>query len=85
MNHFLEKNSSEETSSSRKAQESNSNDENKLRFDQNAILEKDELLENVFSTPHISIAYMDAKFNFIQVNHSYAKADLSLCHKKKLI
>ncbi|MFX0172991.1 MAG: PAS domain S-box protein [Candidatus Hodarchaeota archaeon] len=75
MNHFSKENSSEETSSSHKALENNKNAEKQLRFDQAAILEKDELLENVFATPHMSIAYMDAKFNFIRVNHAYAKVD----------
>jgi PAS domain S-box-containing protein len=34
-----------------------------------------EILENVFSTSTFLIAYMDADFNFIRVNKSYAEAD----------
>jgi PAS domain S-box-containing protein len=32
------------------------------------------LLERIFSTTHILIAYMDADFNFIRVNRAYAEA-----------
>ncbi|MBI3779366.1 MAG: EAL domain-containing protein [Gammaproteobacteria bacterium] len=34
-----------------------------------------ELLEKIFSTTHILIAYLDAEFNFVQVNRAYAEAD----------
>jgi PAS domain S-box-containing protein len=34
-----------------------------------------ELLERVFSTTHILIAYLDREFNFIKVNNAYAEAD----------
>jgi len=34
-----------------------------------------ELLERVFSTTHILVAYMDADFHFIRVNPAYAAAD----------
>jgi diguanylate cyclase (GGDEF)-like protein/PAS domain S-box-containing protein len=34
-----------------------------------------ELLENVFSSTHILIAYLDKDFNFIRVNRVYAEAD----------
>jgi PAS domain S-box-containing protein len=33
------------------------------------------LLERIFSTTHILIAYMDTEFNFIRVNRAYAEAD----------
>jgi len=34
-----------------------------------------ELLEKIFATTHLLIAYMDADFNFIRVNRAYAEAD----------
>jgi len=34
-----------------------------------------QLLETIFEHAHIMIAYMDSQFNFIKVNHSYARAD----------
>lgn len=34
-----------------------------------------ELLERVFSTTHILVAYMDTDFNFVRVNPAYAAAD----------
>jgi PAS domain S-box-containing protein len=34
-----------------------------------------ELLERIFATTHLSIAYMDDRFNFIRVNRAYAQAD----------
>ncbi len=37
--------------------------------------EANELLEQIFSTTHFSIAYMDSDFNFIRVNPAYAAAD----------
>ena len=37
--------------------------------------ETNELLEEIFSTTHLSIAYMDSNFNFIRVNRAYAAAD----------
>jgi len=35
--------------------------------------ESRELLENIFSNIHFLVAYMDTDFNFIRVNHAYAK------------
>jgi PAS domain S-box-containing protein len=32
------------------------------------------ILENVFSTPHLLIAYMDREFNYLRVNETFAKA-----------
>ncbi len=37
--------------------------------------ETNELLEEIFSTAHLLIAYMDSDFNFIRVNPAYAAAD----------
>ncbi|MEK7717899.1 MAG: PAS domain S-box protein, partial [Pseudomonadota bacterium] len=34
-----------------------------------------ELLEKIFSTTHILIAYLDTDFNFVRVNRAYAEAD----------
>ena len=34
-----------------------------------------ELLERIFSSIHVMIAYMDKDFDFIQVNRAYAEAD----------
>ena len=40
-----------------------------------ALRNTNELLEKVFSTTHMLIAYMDTDFNLIRVNHAYAVAD----------
>jgi phosphoserine phosphatase RsbU/P len=40
-----------------------------------ALRENNELLENMFSTIHVKIAYMDTEFNFVRVNRTYAEAD----------
>lgn len=40
-----------------------------------ALRNTNELLEKVFSTTHMLIAYMDTDFNLIRVNHAYATAD----------
>jgi PAS domain S-box-containing protein len=40
-----------------------------------ALRESNELLEAVFSSMHLMIAYMDREFNFIRVNRAYAEAD----------
>jgi len=34
-----------------------------------------DLLETIFSSIHVKIAYMDTRFNFIRVNRAYAEAD----------
>lgn len=39
------------------------------------LVESNELLETVFSSINIHIAYLDSKFNFIRVNENYARAD----------
>jgi PAS domain S-box-containing protein len=40
-----------------------------------ALKESNELLEKVFSTFHMLVAYMDRNFNFLRVNPAYAEAD----------
>ena len=40
-----------------------------------ALRDNSELLEKIFSTTHMLIAYMDTDFNFIRVNRAYAAAD----------
>ncbi|MFB0535937.1 MAG: ATP-binding protein [Anaerolineae bacterium] len=40
-----------------------------------ALRDTNELLEKIFSTPHLLVAYMDTDFNFIRVNRAYAEAD----------
>ena len=40
-----------------------------------ALRDNNELLEKIFSTTHMLIAYMDTDFNFIRVNRAYAAAD----------
>ncbi|HWR72717.1 MAG TPA: PAS domain S-box protein, partial [Nitrospirota bacterium] len=49
--------------------------EEELRRNYNALRENNELLENMFSTIHVQIAYMDTEFNFIRVNRTYAESD----------
>lgn len=39
------------------------------------LLTTNEVLEKIFSTTHLLIAYMDRGFNFIRVNRAYAAAD----------
>ncbi len=39
-----------------------------------ALRETNELLEKIFSTTHLSIAYLDPDFNFMHVNRAYAAA-----------
>ena len=34
-----------------------------------------QLLEAAFEHTHVLIAYLDAQFNFVRVNHAYAAAD----------
>lgn len=40
-----------------------------------ALRQTNELLERVFDTTHILIAFMDANFNFLRVNRAYAESD----------
>ncbi|MEA2084522.1 MAG: histidine kinase [Thermodesulfobacteriota bacterium] len=40
-----------------------------------ALRNTNELLEKVFSTTHMLLAYMNTDFNFIRVNHAYASVD----------
>ncbi len=49
--------------------------EEELRHNYEALRENNDLLENMFSTIHVKIAYMDTEFNFIRVNRTYAESD----------
>ncbi len=49
--------------------------EEELRHNYDILRENNELLENMFSTIHVKIAYMDTEFNFVRVNRTYAEAD----------
>jgi PAS domain S-box-containing protein len=40
-----------------------------------ALRDANELLEKIFSTTHLLIAYMDTDFNFIRVNRAYAEVE----------
>lgn len=42
---------------------------------EDALWESNELLETMFSSIDLMVAYMDTKFNFIRVNRAYATAD----------
>ncbi|MFA7095364.1 MAG: PAS domain-containing protein [Gammaproteobacteria bacterium] len=39
-----------------------------------ALRDANELLEGIFSTVHVQLAYLDTRFNFIRVNPTYARA-----------
>jgi len=39
------------------------------------LVETSEIMEKIFSTTYLCIAYMDTDFNFIRVNRAYAEAD----------
>ncbi len=45
------------------------------RTAEEALRATNELLERMFASTHILIAYMDTHFNFIRVNRAYARAD----------
>ena len=45
------------------------------KFIEEALRKTNELMEKVFSTTHMLLAYLDTDFNFIRVNHAYAAAD----------
>jgi two-component system, cell cycle sensor histidine kinase and response regulator CckA len=47
----------------------------KRRQVEQELRETNELLERIFSTSFLKIAYMDRNFNFIRVNKAYAEAD----------
>ncbi len=51
------------------------NVEEELRHNYDLLRENNELLENMFSTIHVKIAYLDTEFNFVRVNRTYAEAD----------
>jgi len=42
---------------------------------EDALRQQNELLENMFSSIHVLVAYMDNTFKFIRVNRAYAEAD----------
>ncbi|GAB4331866.1 MAG: hypothetical protein Kow0099_03380 [Candidatus Abyssubacteria bacterium] len=46
-----------------------------LKLAELGLRETNALLEKVFSTGHVLLAYMDRDFNFIRVNEGYAEAD----------
>ncbi len=46
-----------------------------LKEVEQALRQTNELLERVFDTTHILIAFMDADFNFLRVNRAYAESD----------
>ncbi len=75
MEHSSKKKIGMEVKSSKKTEIPKIKDIQNEKLIENTPINPDSLLENIFATPHMSIAYMDAKFNFIRVNHSYAKAD----------
>ncbi|MBI5216874.1 MAG: MEDS domain-containing protein [Ignavibacteriae bacterium] len=51
-------------------------EENKKRIETELELRKTtELLEKIFSTTHLLIAYLDTSFNFLKVNRAYAETD----------
>jgi PAS domain S-box-containing protein len=54
-----------------------SRDELEMRVQQRTaeLIKANELLERMFSSIDISVAYMDKDFNFIRVNRAYAEAD----------
>jgi len=45
------------------------------RLEEKALRESNALLEKIFASVHLLIAYMDSQFNIIRVNALYAKAD----------
>ncbi|HEX9020615.1 MAG TPA: PAS domain S-box protein [Nitrospirota bacterium] len=49
--------------------------EDELRENYNALQRTTELLERIFSTTHMLIAYLDRNFNFIRVNRAYAASN----------
>ena len=46
-----------------------------LKEAEQVLRQTNELLERVFDTTHILVAYMDADFNFLRVNRAYAESD----------
>ncbi|MGE5172579.1 MAG: PAS domain S-box protein [Betaproteobacteria bacterium] len=49
--------------------------EDELRQNYDALQKTTELLERIFSTTHMLVAYVDRNFNFIRVNRAYARDD----------
>ena len=71
----LEKRVQERTLELAKANESLQAEINERRRAEKDLAEKNELLESMFSSIHLLVAYMDTGFNFIRVNREYAEAD----------
>ncbi len=49
--------------------------EDELRKNYDSLQKTSELLERIFSTTHMLIAYLDRDLNFIRVNHAYSRAE----------
>jgi signal transduction histidine kinase/FixJ family two-component response regulator len=45
------------------------------RAAQEALEKATDLLEKIFAITHVRVAYLDANFNFLRVNHAFAQAD----------
>lgn len=71
----LERRVQERTRELAKANESLQAEINERRRAEQDLAEKNELLESMFSSIHLLVAYMDTDFNFIRVNRVYAEAD----------
>jgi len=71
----LEKRVKERTLELAQANESLQAEINERRRAEQGLAEKNELLESMFSSIHLLVAYMDTDFNFIRVNREYAEAD----------
>ena len=71
----LEKRVKERTFELARANESLQAENNERRRAEQGLAEKNELLESMFSSIHLLLAYMDTDFNFIRVNREYAEAD----------
>jgi len=71
----LERRVEERTFALAKANESLQAEINERKIVERSLAERNELLESMFSSIHLLVAYMDTDFNFIRVNRVYAEAD----------
>ncbi len=71
----LERRVQERTFALAKANESLQTEINERKSAEQSLAEKNELLESMFSSIHLLVAYMDPDFNFLRVNRVYAEAD----------
>ena len=71
----LERRVKERTLALARANESLQAEINERKSAELGLAEKNELLESMFSSIHLLVAYMDTDFNFIRVNRVYAEAD----------